>query len=112
MANRKAAIAATILCLCFVRAQCDAAASVGPSPSPEQEQEIQMLRSKVASLGESSRVLSFLQVIVILTLFVLVMDRSTVSSICLILIMVNFCMVFELQIHPEISKSYNGSLVW
>ncbi|XP_025824664.1 uncharacterized protein LOC112900127 isoform X4 [Panicum hallii] len=54
MANRKAAIAATILCLCFVRAQCDAAASVGPSPSPEQEQEIQMLRSKVASLELSS----------------------------------------------------------
>ncbi|PVH35805.1 hypothetical protein PAHAL_7G283900 [Panicum hallii] len=52
MANRKAAIAATILCLCFVRAQCDAAASVGPSPSPEQEQEIQMLRSKVASLDD------------------------------------------------------------
>ncbi|RLM66211.1 hypothetical protein C2845_PM16G19390 [Panicum miliaceum] len=52
MANHKAAIAATILCLCFVRAQCDAAASVGPSPSPEQEQEIQMLRSKVASLDD------------------------------------------------------------
>ncbi|KAF8651572.1 hypothetical protein HU200_063395 [Digitaria exilis] len=47
MANRKAPIAAAILCLCFVRAQCD--------HSPEQEQEIQMLKSKVASLGESSR---------------------------------------------------------
>ena len=54
MANRKAPIAAAILCLCLVRAQCDAAASAGPSP--EQEQEIQMLKSKVASLGESSRV--------------------------------------------------------
>ncbi|RLM74798.1 hypothetical protein C2845_PM15G21330 [Panicum miliaceum] len=50
MANHKAAIAAAILCLCFVRAQCDAAASVGPSP--EQEQEIHMLRSKVASLED------------------------------------------------------------
>nr|CAB3485697.1 unnamed protein product [Digitaria exilis] len=44
MANRKAPIAAAILCLCFVRAQCD--------HSPEQEQEIQMLKSKVASLED------------------------------------------------------------
>ena len=109
MANRKAPIAAAILCLCFVRARCNAAASVGPSP--EQEQEIQMLRSKVASLGESSRV-CLLQVIVILTLFLLVMGRSTICGFRLILIVFNFCMVFELQIHPEISKSYNGSLVW
>jgi len=50
MANRKAPIAAAILCLCLVRAQCDAAASAGPSP--EQEQEIQMLKSKVASLED------------------------------------------------------------
>jgi hypothetical protein len=61
MADRKAPIAAAILCLCFVRAQCDA--------SPEQEQEIQMLKSKLASSGESSRVL-FKQNIVVLTLFV------------------------------------------
>ncbi|XP_022683855.1 golgin subfamily A member 4 isoform X2 [Setaria italica] len=47
MANRKAPIAAAILCLCFVRAQCDA--------SPEQEQEIQMLKSKVASLEDEIR---------------------------------------------------------
>ena len=107
MANRKAPIAAAILCL--VRAQCDAAASAGPSP--EQEQEIQMLKSKVASLGESSRV-CLLQVIVILTLFLLVMGRSTICGFRLILIVFNFCMVFELQIHPEISKSCNGSLVW
>jgi Na+/H+ antiporter NhaD/arsenite permease-like protein len=62
MADRKAPIAAAILCLCFVRAQCDA--------SPEQEQEIQMLKSKLASSGESSRVL-FKQNIVVLTLFIL-----------------------------------------
>jgi len=109
MANCKAPIAAAILCLCLVRAQCDAAASAGPSP--EQEQEIQMLKSKVASLGESSRV-CLLQVIVILTLFLLVMGRSTICGFRLILIGFNFCMVFELQIHPEISKSCNGSLVW
>jgi len=109
MANRKAPIAAAILCLCLVRAQCDAAALAGPSP--EQEQEIQMLKSKVASLGESSRV-CLLQVIVILTLFLLVMGRSTICGFRLILIGFNFCMVFELQIHPEISKSCNGSLVW
>ena len=48
----KAPIVATLLCLCFVRALCDAASA---SPSPEQEQEIQMLRSKVASLGEPTR---------------------------------------------------------
>ena len=109
MANRKAPIAAAILCLCLVRAQCDAAASAGPSP--EQEQEIQMLKSKVASLGEYSRV-CLLQVIVILTLFLLVMGRSTICGFRLILIGFNFCMVLELQIHPEISKSCNGSLVW
>jgi hypothetical protein len=68
MADRKAPIAAAILCLCFVRAQCDA--------SPEQEQEIQMLKSKLASSGESSRVL-FKQNIVVLTLFILVMDGIT-----------------------------------
>ncbi|CAN6269193.1 unnamed protein product [Urochloa humidicola] len=51
MANRKAPILATILCLCFVQSQCDVASV---APSPEQEQEIQMLRSKVASLELSS----------------------------------------------------------
>ncbi|KAG0527362.1 hypothetical protein BDA96_06G227100 [Sorghum bicolor] len=42
-------IVATLLCLCFVRAQCDAGSA---SPSPEHEQENQMLRSKVASLED------------------------------------------------------------
>jgi len=48
----KAPIVATLLCLCFVRALCDAASA---SPLPNLGRAPPLLRSKVASLGESTR---------------------------------------------------------
>jgi hypothetical protein len=51
-ANCEALISAMLLCLSLVRSQGDAGSV--PLSSPEQEQEIQMLRAKVASLGQSS----------------------------------------------------------
>ena len=74
MANSKALIAAMLLCLSlFVRSQGDAD-SVAPSSLPQQEQEIQMLRTKVASLGQSSNM--YVLVLILLVRLVKIIAKN------------------------------------